>query len=158
MRLAEAFASATLDDIKAALDGGKLVLYSTGRPIGPDHKITRSEVMATFTFQSPAFGPDAADGSAAPLFAEATVIASGIGTPGWARLSKADGTAVVDLSVGPGNTEIKLASVSATKDFPIAVTALKFLAAEAVEWTKTEFGHVFTTNHENPFRKVSVRG
>ncbi|CAN2533840.1 hypothetical+protein [Methylocapsa aurea] len=158
MRLAEALASATLDDIKAALDGGKLVLYSTGRPIGADHKITRSEVMATFTFQSPAFGPDAADGAAAPLFVENTVVATGIGTPGWARLSKADGTPVADLSVGPGNTEIKLASVSATKDFPITITALKFLAAEAVEWTKTEFGHVFTTNHENPFRKVSVRG
>jgi hypothetical protein len=153
MRLAEAFASATLDDIKAALDGGKLVLYSTGRPVGPDHIITRSEALGTFTFQSPAFG---ADGAA--QFVEPTVIATAIGTPGWARLSKADGTAVVDLSVGPGNTEIKLASVSATKDFPVTVTSVTFLAAETVEWSKTEFGHVFVTNHENPFRKVSVRG
>lgn len=153
MRLAEAFASATLDDIKAALDGGKLVLYSTGRPIGPDHAITRSEALATFTFASPAFGADGA-----PSFVEGTVIATAIGTPGWARLSKADGAAVVDLSAGPGATEIKLASVSATKDFPIAVTSLAFGPAEAVEWSKTEFGHVFQTNHDNPFRKVSVRG
>jgi len=158
MRLAEAFASATLDDIKAALDGGTLVLYSTGRPVGPDHKITRSEALATFTFQSPAFGPDAADGALAPLLAEFTAKATANGTPGWARLSKADGAAVVDLSVGPGNTEVKLASVSATKDFPVTVTAVKFLAPEAVEWSKTEFGHVYVTNHENPFRKVSVRG
>ncbi|MBG0808648.1 hypothetical protein IY145_04590 [Methylosinus sp. H3A] len=158
MRLAEAFASATLDDIKAALDGGKLVLYSTGRPVGPDHKITRSEALATFTFQSPAFGPDAADGTPAALFAETSVIATAIGTPGWARLTKADGAPVVDLSVGPGNTEVKLGSVSATKDFPVTITSVKFLASEAVEWSKTEFGHVYVTNHENPFRKVSVRG
>ncbi|ATQ67553.1 MULTISPECIES: hypothetical protein [Methylosinus] len=152
MRLAEAFASATLDDIKAALDGGKLVLYSTGRPVGPDHVITRSEALATFTFASPAFNGDA------PSFAEATVIATAIGTPGWARLSKADGTPVADLSAGPGATEIKLASVSATKDFPVTVTSVTFGPAETVEWAKTEFGHVFQTNHDNPFRKVSVRG
>lgn len=158
MRLAEAFASATLDDIKAALDGGKLVLYSTGRPPGPDHAASRSEPLATFTFAAPAFGPDAADGATAPLLAEATVIATGIGTPGWARLSKADGTPVVDLSVGPGATEVKLSSVSATKDFPIGVTGVKFLPAETIEWSKTEFGHVYVTNHDNPFRKVSVRG
>lgn len=159
MRLAEAFASATLDDIKAALDGGKLVLYSTGRPVGPDHKITRSEALATFTFASPAFGADPGEeGAVAPLFVEGTVTATAIGTPGWARLSKADGTAVVDLSVGPGATEVKLASVSATRDFPVTLTSIKFGAPETVEWSKTEFGHVFQTNHDNPFRKVSVRG
>jgi hypothetical protein len=159
MRLAEAFASATLDEIKAALDGGKLVLYSTGRPVGPDHAITRSEALATFTFASPAFGPDPGEeGVVAPLFVEGSVIATAIGTPGWARLSKADGTPVADLSAGPGATEIKLASVSATKDFPVSVTSVKFGPSESVEWSKTEFGHVYVTNHENPFRKVSVRG
>lgn len=159
MRLAETLASATLDEIKAALDGGKLVLYSTGRPPGPDHAITRSEVLATFTFASPAFGPDPGEeGAVAPLFAETSATATGIGTPGWARAFKADGSPVVDLSVGPGPTEIKLASVSATTGFPVSITAFKFLPAETIEWTKTEYGHVYITNSDNPFRKMSVRG
>ena len=37
MRLTEAFSAATLDEIKAALDGGKLEIYSTGRPPSADH-------------------------------------------------------------------------------------------------------------------------
>lgn len=161
MRLAETFGSATLDDVKAALDGGKLVLYSTGRPPGPDHAVTRSEVLATFTFASPAFGPDpdGEEGAVAPLFAESSVVATAIGTPGWARAFKADGTAVVDFSVGPGATEIKLASISATTGFPVAITALKIaFPAETIEWTKTEYGHVYVTNLDNPYRKLSVRG
>lgn len=158
MRLAETFASATLEDIKAALDGGKLVLYSTGRPPGPDHAITRSEALATFAFASPAFGADPEEGVVAPLFVETSVTASAIGTPGWARAYKADGAPVADLSVGPGATEIKLASVSATAGFPVSIISMKFLPAETIEWTKTEYGHVYITNLDNPFRKMSVRG
>jgi hypothetical protein len=161
MRLAESFGSATLDEIKAALAGGKLVIYSTGRPPGPDHKVTRSEALATFVFASPAFGPDPAgdEGVVAPLFVESSVIATGVGTPGWARAYTADGAAVADFSAGPGATEIKLASVSASTGFPVAITSLKIpFPVETVEWTKTEYGHVYVTNHDNPFRKVSVRG
>lgn len=160
MRLAETYGSATLEDIKAALDGGKLVLYSTGRPPGADHTITRSEALASFTFASPAFGPDpeGGEGFVAPLFVELSVTATAIGTPGWARAYKADGSAVVDLSVGPGVTEIKLASVSATTGFPVAITSFKFLPAETVEWTKTEYGHVYVTNLDDAHRKLSVRG
>lgn len=160
MRLAETFGSATLDDIKAALDGGKLVLYSTGRPPGPDHAITRSEALATFAFASPAFGPDPGgeEGAVAPLLVESSVVAAKVGTPGWARAFKADGSAVADFSVGPGATEIKLASVSATAGFPVTITSMQFLPAEAIEWTKTEYGHVYVTNLDNPYRKLSVRG
>lgn len=160
MRLAESYGSATSDEIKAALDGGKLVLYSTGRPPSADHPITRSEALATFVFASPAFGPDpeGSEGFVSPSFVEGTVTATAIGTPGWARAYKADGSAVADFAVGPGATEIKLASVSATTGFPVTITSFKFLPAETVEWTKTEFGHVYVTNLQDAHRKVSVRG
>lgn len=160
MRLAETLGSATRDDIKAALDGGKLVLYSTGRPPSADHAITRSEALATFVFASPAFGPDPEgdEGFVAPLFVEATVTATAIGTPGWARAYKADGSVVADFSAGPGATEIKLSSVSATAGFPLTISSIKFLPAETVEWTKTEYGHVYVTNLQDAHRKVSVRG
>jgi hypothetical protein len=161
MRLAEAFASASLDDIKAALDGGKLVIYSTGRPPAADHAVTRSAVLATFTFASPAFGPDpsVADGVVAPNFVENPVLAVKVGTPSFARALKADGAVVADLSAGPGPTEIKLSEVSASADHPIAVTRMRVpLPAEATAWQKTEFGHVFITSNDDARRKLSVRG
>lgn len=159
MRLSEKFASATLEEIKAALDGGKLVIYSTGRPPSADHAVTRSSVLATFTFATPAFGPDDADGALKPAFAAAPVEAVNVGTPGWARASSADGATVVDFSIGPGAAEIKLDSVSATAGFPLNVVKIvASLPAENVEWTKSEFGHVFVTNADNEYRKLSVRG
>jgi len=155
MRLTEALASATLDEIKAALDGGKLVLYSTGRPPSADHAVTRSTQLASFAFAARAF----ADGALTPLFAEAPVLAARTGTPGFARAFRADGAVVADFSVGPGAGEVKLAEVSATEGFPIKVVAIKIaLPAETVEWAKTEAGHVYVTNSDNPFRKLSVRG
>src|SRR5690606_10302212 len=110
MRLAESFGSAALDELKAALAGGKVGICSIGRPPGPDHTVTRNDALVTFVFASPAVGPEPAgdEGVVAPLFVESSVIATGVGTPGWARAYTADGAAVADFSAGPGATEIKL--------------------------------------------------
>ena len=161
MRLTEAFAAASRDEIKAALDGGKLVIYSTGRPPAADHKVTRSAVLATFMFASPAFGPDAAspDGAVTANLVEPSVVAVSVGTPSFARAFKPDGTCVADLSAGPGVTEIKLSEVSTSPGHPIALTGMRLpLPAEKPEWNKTAFGHVFVTNSEEPHRRLSVRG
>lgn len=154
MRLAEAYASATAEEIEAALAGGKLILYSVGRPPTADHMVTRSAVLVEYAFASPAF-----DDAKAPRFAENPVAPKSVGTPGWARAFSADGAVVADFSVGPGATEIKLNSVSATPGFPLGILSLKIaLPAESVGWEKSGFGHVFVTGSENPYRKVSVRG
>jgi hypothetical protein len=158
MRVAEAYADADLSKIKEALSGGRLIIYSVGRPPSADHAITRSSELVSFTFASPAFGPDAEDGTLAPLFAENPAVAKHVGTPGFARALAADGSTVADFSVGTGG-EILLEGVSATPDYPIKLLALRIsLPAEKVEWTKTEFGHVFVTSADNAWRKVSVRG
>ncbi len=154
MRLAEAYANATAEEIAAALAGGKLVIYSVGRPPSPDHPVTRSSVLADYSFASPAF-----DDARAPVFAENGVVAQHVGTPGWARALTADGATVADFSVGPGATDIKLDSISATPGFPLKVLSLAItLPAETVSWEKTEYGHVYVTGSENPWRKMSVRG
>ncbi len=154
MRLAEAYASASEEEIAAALSGGRLVLYSVGRPPTPDHAVTRSAVLAEYVFASPAF-----DAAEAPAFAENPASAKSVGTPGWARAFSADGAVVADFSVGAGATEIKLDSVSATAGFPLKVVSLEIaLPAETVGFDKTKFGHVFITGLENPYRKLSVRG
>ncbi len=161
MRLAEGFATSSLEAIKAALDGGKLVVFSTGRPPLADHAVTRSAPLATFIFASPAFSPDPgdADGTVAPNFAENPVAAVAVGTPSFARLFKADGTVVADLSAVPGPSEVKFSEVSATPGHPLKLITLRLpLPAETVTFAKTAFGHVFVTGSDDPYRKVSIRG
>lgn len=124
MRLATSFSNTSLEDIKKALDGGTLVLYSVARPLSPDHKVERSGVLATFTFASPAFGSQNGDGDHAPLLAANPVPATGTRTPGFARAFAANGSPIADFSVGPGNTEVKLSEVSTTPSFPVSLTRL----------------------------------
>jgi hypothetical protein len=121
MKVAQPFVHSAMEEIKAALDGGTLVLYSVARPKDPDHKVERSGVLATFTFGSPAFG---SNGNPEPVLVANPVLATGTGTPGFARLYTAAGAAVADLAVGPGQTEVKLTEVSTTPNFPVTLTQL----------------------------------
>src|SRR5208283_1244516 len=81
MRLAEAYAGVDLSKIKEALIGGRLIVYSTGCPHSADHAIAHGAELASFAFASPTFGPDAEDGTLAPLFSDNPVIAKAVGTP-----------------------------------------------------------------------------
>jgi len=127
MNVALAFAEASIDDIKAMLDGGTLTVYSVARPITADRPIDRSGALATFTFASPAFG-EAADGLEQPLFVANPVPATTVGTPGFARACKADGTVVADFSAGPGHREIKFREVSCSHGAPVTLTEFRIIA------------------------------
>ena len=61
-----------------------------------------------------------------PVFAANPVPATSVGTPGFARACKADGTVVADFSAGPGDREIKFAEVSCSNGAPVALTRFKF--------------------------------
>lgn len=124
MRISQSFAEGGLEAVKAAADGGRLTVYSVARPVDPDHPVGRSGVLVNFELGSPAFDPES-NGASLPNFAANPAIASGSGTPGFARLFRADGTPIADLSAGPGDTEIKLSEISTTPNYPIALT--KFL-------------------------------
>ncbi|CAN1723618.1 protein of unknown function [Hyphomicrobium sp. 1Nfss2.1] len=119
MKVASAFEGKNPDELKAELAGGKLVFYSVARPVSADAPVERSEVLATFTFATPAFAA-----SASPQFESNPVKASAVGTPGFARAFKADGTTVADFSVGPGKAEITLSEISTVADFPIEVKSI----------------------------------
>ena len=120
MKLAQAFANSCVDDIKAVLNDGRLVIYSLRRPASPDARIERSGApLATFRFGSQAFND-----TEMPLLEANPVVATGTGTPGFARAFRADGTPVADFCAGPGG-EIRLSEVSATSSYPIALASLK---------------------------------
>jgi hypothetical protein len=127
MNIASEFAGCSPDELKAMLDGGTLTVYSVARPVTADRAVDRSGVLATFTFASPAFGL-AADGAESPNFAANPVSATTVGTPGFARACKADGTVVADFSAGPGEREIKFAEVSCSQGAPVKVVAFRFIA------------------------------
>jgi hypothetical protein len=121
------FVGRSLDDLKALLDGGTLTVYSVARPLTADKPVERSGTLATFTFASPAFAA-ASDGLESPIFAANPVPASSVGTPGFARARKADGTVIADFSAGPGDREIKFSEVSFSQGAPVKLTAFRFIA------------------------------
>jgi hypothetical protein len=119
------FTAFPVDELKALLDGATLTVYSVARPITADRPVERSGALATFTFASPAFGT-AVDGAETPIFAANPVAASSVGTPGFARARKADGTVIADFSAGPGDREVKFSEVSFSQGAPVKITAFKF--------------------------------
>lgn len=127
MNVAPEFAACSAEELKALLDGGTLTIYSVARPITADRPVDRSAVLATFTFATPAFGP-ATNGFENPNFAANPVPGHSVGTFGFARACKADGTVVADFSAGPGPREIKFSEVSASHNAPVKITQFKFIA------------------------------
>ena len=126
MKVALAFVNCGIDELKALLDGGTLTVYSVARPFTPDAPASRSGVLATFTFASPAFDPES-DGFEHPAFVANPVNANSVGTPGFARACKADGTVVADFSAGCGDREIKFSEVSCSHGAPVTITQFKVL-------------------------------
>jgi len=127
MNVASEFTSCSEDELKALLAGGTLTVYSVARPVTADRAVDRSDVLATFSFASPAFDAAAVAGET-PKFAANPVPAGSVGTPGFARACKADGTVVADFSAGPGHREVKFAEVSCSQGAPVKITSFTFLA------------------------------
>ncbi|UZE50301.1 hypothetical protein [Rhodopseudomonas sp. P2A-2r] len=127
MNVTTDLAACSLDELKALLDGGTLTVYSVARPSTADLPIERSAPLATFTFASPAFTA-ASDGIESPVFAANPVPASSVGTPGFARARKADGTVVADFSAGPGNREVKFSEVSFSQGAPVKIATFEIIA------------------------------
>lgn len=127
MNVALDFVNCSVDELKALLDGGTLTVYSVARPITADKPVDRSGVLATFQFASPAFGPTS-DDLEKPNFVANPVPASSVGTPGFARACKPDGTVIADFSAGPGDREIKFFEVSCSQGAPVTMTKFRFIA------------------------------
>ncbi len=127
MNVTTDLAACSLDEVKTLLDGGTLTIYSVARPSTADQPVERSGTLATFTFASPAFTA-ATDGVENPAFAANPVPASSVGTPGFARACKADGTVIADFSAGPGDREIKFSEVSFSQGAPVKIATFKFIA------------------------------
>ncbi len=115
MKLAEAFASCGVDEIKAALDGATLRVYSCPQPATPEKPVLRNGFLAEFILASPAFDGE----TITPV--ESPVAGKDVGVPLFVRATKADGTVIADFSAGPGDMDVKLAETSCSIGAPVQI-------------------------------------
>lgn len=115
MKLAEAFAGCGVDEIKAALDGATLRIYSCPQPLTPEKPVLRNGFLAEFILDSPAFDGE----SIKPV--ESPVSGKDVGVPLFVRATKADGTVIADFSAGPGDMDVKLAETSCSIGAPVQI-------------------------------------
>ena len=127
MNIALEFVQCSLDEIKELLNGGTLTVYSVARPITADRPVDRSGVLATFTFASPAFG-EAVEWLREPRFRCKSGSGKHVGTPGFARARKADGTVIGDFSAGPDDREIKFSEMSCSQGAPVTLDQVQIHA------------------------------
>lgn len=151
MNVTTDLAGSSVDELKALLSGATLTVYSVARPITADQAVERSVALATFTFASPAFDA-AVEGLENPIFVANPVAAGSVGTPGFARARKADGTVIADFSAGPGDREIKFSEVSFSQGASVKITAFK-LKPEGGWPEKPEY---FDTRPHNGFPMPSA--
>lgn len=88
-----------IDAHNANLNGGQIRIYDGVRPASPAVAITTQVLLATLTFDSPAFGASASATAAANAITADTNI-DAQGTASWARLVTSGGAAVDDCTVG----------------------------------------------------------
>ncbi|QXX74995.1 hypothetical protein [Methylovirgula sp. HY1] len=116
MKLAESYAKCTIEEVKAALAGAVLRVYSCPQPEKPEKPVLRNGFLAEFALATPAFEGDVIK----PV--ESPVPGKDVGVPLFVRATQADGTPIADFSAGPGDMDVKLASVSCSVGAPVAIT------------------------------------
>ena len=116
MKLAEAYANCTVEEIKAAMAGATLRIYSCPPPEKPEKPVLRNGFLAEFVLAAPAFDGDVIR----PV--ESPVPGKDVGVPLFIRATQANGAPIADFSAGPGDMDVKLASVSCSVGSPVAIT------------------------------------
>lgn len=123
MKLAEAYAGLGVDEIKAALAGATLRVYSCPPPATPEKPVLRNNFLAEFVLASPAFKDEAIQ------LVENSVAAKDVGVPLFIRATTPDGTAIADFSAGPGDMDVKLAETSCSTGAPVQITKFQIRLA-----------------------------
>jgi hypothetical protein len=90
------------------LNAGTVKFYSGGPPADPQ-TAPSGTLAATFTFPNPAFG-SAVNGTVTQNAGIQVSVVTTV-TVGWARIAKADGTAMNDVTVGTSAADLVTANV-----------------------------------------------
>lgn len=122
--LAVATANALADEVTATVgSAGKIVIYDGTAPTNADTAITgANHALATFTLDSPGFG-SASAGVITLANPPKTVSASLSGTASFFRLTKSDGTVVLQGTVGTSGQQLNLNTVVITAGVNVTITS-----------------------------------
>jgi hypothetical protein len=116
MKLAKAYEGCGIEEIKTALAGATIHVYSCAQPAAPEASLFRNRFLAEFVLASPAF-----DGESIKTV-ENPVLGRDTGVPLFVRASKPDGTVIADFSAGPGDMDVKFATTSCTVGSQVEIT------------------------------------
>ncbi len=112
-----------VDALAALLNAGFIDLYDGAQPATANTAVSTQTKLARLTFGTPAFGAGSGGvASANPITQESSADAGGDAT--WCRMAKADGTAVIDGSVGTSGANLNLSSVTIVVGAVVSVTSL----------------------------------
>jgi hypothetical protein len=128
MNLAQVAGEAAISGLCALANSGTLVFYSGSQPATPETALSGNTALATWTFNSTAFGAASISGGyaqAAANFTASSVTPSANGTVTFARMYESNGTTVIaDFTVGTSGTDIVIGntSISTTISVSLSVT------------------------------------
>jgi len=125
MKLAQAYQGCGIEEIRAALAGATLHVYSCAQPKTPESSVFRNRFLAEFLLGTPAFDGE----TIKPL--ENPVSGKDVGVPLFVRASKPDGAVIADFSAGPGDMDVKFATTSCTVGSPVEIVKLRIRAGAA---------------------------
>jgi hypothetical protein len=116
MKLGKAYEGCGVDEIKGALAGATLHVYSCAQPATPESSVFRNRFLAEFVLGNPAFDGETIKPRENP------VVGKDVGVPVFVRASKPDGAVIADFSAGPGDMDVKFATTSCTAGAPVEIT------------------------------------
>jgi hypothetical protein len=125
--------NAEADALARLLDNGFCKIYDGAQPATGDTAITTQNLLAQPRFNATS-APAAVAGVLTFSAFTADSDAAATGTAAWARYCKADGTPVMDVSVGTvaaGTENLKLNSVAIQQHAQVSVTSATHTVAKA---------------------------
>ena len=128
LKYSAALKNARLDQITTKVGAsGLLRIYSGSQPANPDSAVTSQVKLAELACNASAFAAAASGGVlTASAVSSANAIASG--TASWFRLTRSDGTPVIDGTVGTSGTDLVIDNISINSGQSVSVTSLTVTA------------------------------
>jgi hypothetical protein len=115
--------NAVVDLLDAGSGAGTILVYSGTMPDTPEDSPTVDNVLlATLTFNDPAFNPSDA-GSAAAATITSDTSADYTGTAAWARLVDSDDNVIMDCDVATAGAAITLLSTNITAGDTVSISS-----------------------------------
>ena len=120
-KLGVAYRNAALDQILANANSGFLDIYDGAQPTDADTPVGAQVKLAHLPLSATAFQPAANGQATANAITNATALATGIAA--WYRITKANGTAILDGSVGTSGANLNLNSVAIQINATVSISS-----------------------------------